>query len=75
MCLNKLKTDLLAVAYGQFEFGKQLGGLVLIWSLKNPEVFIVLSPSIFFCVHANTHAHTNSSTNINTCARAFLRRP
>jgi len=34
---NKVKKDLLAVGYGQFEFGKQIGGLVAFWSLKNPD--------------------------------------
>eukprot|EP00281_Chroomonas_sp_CCMP1168_P011036 CAMPEP_0206279230 /NCGR_PEP_ID=MMETSP0047_2-20121206/37914_1 /ASSEMBLY_ACC=CAM_ASM_000192 /TAXON_ID=195065 /ORGANISM="Chroomonas mesostigmatica_cf, Strain CCMP1168" /LENGTH=721 /DNA_ID=CAMNT_0053709171 /DNA_START=20 /DNA_END=2186 /DNA_ORIENTATION=- len=37
MAWNKLNPDLLAVGYGEFEFTKQGDGLVLFWSLKNPE--------------------------------------
>mmetsp|Transcript_5976 Transcript_5976/g.13861 ORF Transcript_5976/g.13861 Transcript_5976/m.13861 type:complete len:746 (-) Transcript_5976:24-2261(-) len=37
MAWNKLQPDLLAVGYGEFEFTKQGNGLVLFWSLKNPE--------------------------------------
>ena len=37
MAWNPVNQDLLAVAYGQFEFRHQTGGLVLFWSLKNPE--------------------------------------
>ena len=29
--------DLLAVAYGQFDFLGQRDGMILFWSLKNPE--------------------------------------
>jgi dynein intermediate chain 4, axonemal len=32
-----MRQDLLAVAYGQFEFTNQGDGLILFWSLKNPE--------------------------------------
>ena len=38
MAWNRLNPDILAVAYGQFDFGAQRDGLVLFWSLKNPEV-------------------------------------
>lgn len=34
---NKSNPDLLAVGYGQFEFSNQKEGLVMCWSLKNPE--------------------------------------
>ena len=37
MSWNNLNPDLLAVGYGQFEFSKQADGLVLFWSVKNPE--------------------------------------
>jgi hypothetical protein len=37
MSWNKLNPDLLAVGYGDFEFSKQRDGLVLFWSVKNPE--------------------------------------
>ena len=37
MSWNKLNPDLLAVGYGEFEFSQQRDGLVLFWSLKNPE--------------------------------------
>ena len=37
MSWNKLNPDLLAVGYGEFEFSKQTDGMVLFWSLKNPE--------------------------------------
>lgn len=36
MAWNTLQPDLLAVAYGEFEFTKQTDGLILFWSLKNP---------------------------------------
>ncbi|ELU18109.1 hypothetical protein CAPTEDRAFT_219442 [Capitella teleta] len=35
---NKVNPDLLAVAYGQYEFSKQKSGLICCWSLKNPEM-------------------------------------
>lgn len=31
-----VRQDILAVGYGQFEFGPPLSGLVALWSLKNP---------------------------------------
>ena len=31
-----VRQDILAVGYGQFEFGAPLPGLVALWSLKNP---------------------------------------
>ena len=31
-----VRQDILAVGYGQFEFGSPLPGLVALWSLKNP---------------------------------------
>ncbi|XP_052239028.1 dynein axonemal intermediate chain 4-like isoform X2 [Dreissena polymorpha] len=34
---NKSNPDLIAVGYGQFEFSNQKEGLVMCWSLKNPE--------------------------------------
>eukprot|EP00753_Platysulcus_tardus_P007346 PLAT15148.1.p1 GENE.PLAT15148.1~~PLAT15148.1.p1 ORF type:complete len:939 (-),score=504.02 PLAT15148.1:184-3000(-) len=34
---NKVNQDMLAVSYGQSSFGKQTSGLILFWSLKNPE--------------------------------------
>ncbi|EQC42250.1 hypothetical protein SDRG_01084 [Saprolegnia diclina VS20] len=34
---NPVNDDLLAVSYGQFEAGDTTDGLVLFWSLKNPE--------------------------------------
>ncbi|KAL4236328.1 WD repeat-containing protein 78 [Mactra antiquata] len=34
---NKSNHDLVAVGYGQFEFSNQKEGLLLCWSLKNPE--------------------------------------
>jgi len=34
---NKIKPDLLAVGYGEFDFTSQRDGLVAFWSLKNPE--------------------------------------
>lgn len=37
MAWNNLNPDLLAVGYGEFDFNKQGDGLVLFWSLKNPE--------------------------------------
>ena len=37
MVWNPEDTDLLAVSYGQFEFTSQRDGLVLFWSLKNPQ--------------------------------------
>ncbi len=37
MLLRQVRKDLLAVAYGQFDFGKQNDGLVAFWSLKNPN--------------------------------------
>lgn len=37
MAWNNLNPDLLAVGYGEFDFTKQGDGLVLFWSLKNPE--------------------------------------
>ncbi|KAK3288194.1 hypothetical protein CYMTET_4329 [Cymbomonas tetramitiformis] len=37
MVWNKMKKDMLAVGYGQFEFSKQKDGMVAFWSLKNPD--------------------------------------
>ncbi|CAK4646686.1 unnamed protein product [Aphanomyces euteiches] len=37
MAWNPVNDDLLAVAYGQFDAGDVHDGLVLFWSLKNPE--------------------------------------
>lgn len=37
MAWNPVKSDLLAVSYGSFEFDKRQDGLILFWSLKNPE--------------------------------------
>jgi hypothetical protein len=37
MSWNHDSTDLLAVGYGSFDFGKPQGGLVCIWSLQNPS--------------------------------------
>jgi WD40 repeat protein len=37
VCWNDANEDLLAVSYGQFEFSHQKDGLVLFWSLRNPE--------------------------------------
>jgi hypothetical protein len=37
MAWNNLNPDLLAVGYGEFDFNRQGDGLVLFWSLKNPE--------------------------------------
>jgi WD40 repeat protein len=37
MSWNKLNPDLLAVGYGNFDFSRQGDGLVLFWSVKNPE--------------------------------------
>ncbi|XP_060590688.1 dynein axonemal intermediate chain 4-like isoform X2 [Ruditapes philippinarum] len=34
---NKSNPDLVAVGYGQFEFSNQKEGLLMCWSLKNPE--------------------------------------
>ncbi|XP_053395238.1 dynein axonemal intermediate chain 4-like isoform X2 [Mercenaria mercenaria] len=34
---NKSNPDLIAVGYGQFEFSNQKEGLLMCWSLKNPE--------------------------------------
>ena len=31
-----VRQDILAVGYGQFDFGPPLSGLVALWSLKNP---------------------------------------
>eukprot|EP00898_Chlorokybus_atmophyticus_P006622 jgi/Chlat1/6961/Chrsp52S06647 len=36
MAWNAVKCDLLAVGYGQFEFGPHVAGLVAFWSLQNP---------------------------------------
>ncbi|KAK9829743.1 hypothetical protein WJX72_007628 [[Myrmecia] bisecta] len=36
MAWNKVRTDILAVGYGQHEFGPQRKGQVAFWSLKNP---------------------------------------
>lgn len=37
MVWNKVNQDLLAVSYGQFDFTDQRDGLILFWSMKNPE--------------------------------------
>ena len=37
MSWNRLNGDLLAVGYGSLDFSKQSDGLVLFWSVKNPE--------------------------------------
>ena len=37
MCWNSVRQDVLAVAFGQFEFADQKEGLIVFWSLKNPE--------------------------------------
>lgn len=34
---NQVNQDLLAVSYGQFDFTDQRDGLILFWSMKNPE--------------------------------------
>eukprot|EP00164_Ancoracysta_twista_P005386 GFYU01007369.1.p1 GENE.GFYU01007369.1~~GFYU01007369.1.p1 ORF type:complete len:788 (-),score=235.39 GFYU01007369.1:56-2419(-) len=34
---NTKNRDMLAVGYGEFDFTKQADGLILFWSLKNPE--------------------------------------
>ena len=34
---NPENKDMLAVGYGEFDFSKQRAGLILFWSLKNPE--------------------------------------
>jgi len=34
---NPVKHDMLAVAYGEFDFSAQRDGLILFWSLKNPS--------------------------------------
>ncbi len=36
LCWSPLYMDLFAVGYGSYHFLKQGGGLVAIWSLKNP---------------------------------------
>mmetsp|Transcript_28201 Transcript_28201/g.63812 ORF Transcript_28201/g.63812 Transcript_28201/m.63812 type:complete len:738 (-) Transcript_28201:345-2558(-) len=37
MAWNKLNCDILAVGYGEFDFTNQKDGMILFWSLKNPE--------------------------------------
>jgi len=38
MAWNKVNKDVLAVGYGEFNFkGQESGGMVLFWSLRNPE--------------------------------------
>lgn len=37
MASNKLRKDILAVGYGQYEFSHQKDGMVAFWSLKNPD--------------------------------------
>jgi len=36
--LDAVFQDLIAVGYGQFEFSNQKEGMLMCWSLKNPEV-------------------------------------
>eukprot|EP00899_Mesostigma_viride_P012208 jgi/Mesvir1/20989/Mv08051-RA.2 len=44
---NRVKRDLLAAGYGQYEFSKQRDGVIAFWSLKNPQYpeWAFLSPS------------------------------
>nr|XP_024398603.1 WD repeat-containing protein 78-like isoform X2 [Physcomitrium patens]PNR38334.1 hypothetical protein PHYPA_021445 [Physcomitrium patens] len=37
MTWNKANLNLIAVGYGEFEFGKQRDGMIAFWSLKNPR--------------------------------------
>lgn len=37
MAWNHERHDLLAVGYGSFEFERQQGGLVCLWSMRNPS--------------------------------------
>lgn len=37
MAWNKVNRHLIAVGYGEFEFGKQRDGMIAFWSLKNPR--------------------------------------
>ncbi|KAG0575392.1 hypothetical protein KC19_5G000900 [Ceratodon purpureus] len=37
MSWNKMNRHLIAVGYGEFDFGKQRDGMIAFWSLKNPR--------------------------------------
>lgn len=63
MAWNKLKPDLLAVGYGEFDFTNQRDGLVAFWSLKNPE-----HPEWTFSTPFGVTAIDFSSTNYNLLA-------
>jgi len=63
MAWNRLKTDLLAVGYGQFDFGQQRDGLILFWSLKNPEF-----PERSYSVPCGVTAIAFSATHPNLLA-------
>eukprot|EP00873_Tetraselmis_striata_P018619 jgi/Tetstr1/438883/TSEL_027391.t2 len=60
---NKVRKDMLAVGYGQYEFGKQKEGLVAFWSLKNPTY-----PLWHFKTHCGVTALDFSSKNGNILA-------
>ena len=41
--------DILAVAYGEFNFSNQKNGIACCWSLKNPEVNIGIKYFYYVC--------------------------
>ncbi len=52
-----VRQDILAVGYGQFEFGPPLSGLVALWSLKNPgyPLWSFPTPSGVTAVDSSVH--------------------
>ena len=60
-----MQTDLLAVAYGQFEFTKQTDGMILFWHRPRPPPLAVL-PSLGAACQA---APTKNAARSDPCVR------